>query len=147
MEAATRTGRCACGGVVYEAEVPATYGACHCETCRRWAGGVYMAIRAREVRFSAPENVLRWRSSEWAERGSCRVCGSALYWRFLGGDDHMLNVGTLDDQSGLTFGQEVFVEEQPDHYRFAGERETMTGAELMMKYGGGDAAGQKESGP
>ena len=136
----TRTGRCACGATTYEAEVPDEFGACHCETCRRWAGGVYMAIRARAVRFAAPENILRWQSSKWAERGSCRVCGSALFWHFLGADEHMLNVGSLDDQSDLRFTQEVFVEEQPAHYRFAGERESMTGAELMMKYGG-DAGG------
>lgn len=142
----TRTGRCACGGVAYEAEVPRDYGVCHCQTCRRWAGGLYMAIKARSVRFSAPENILRWRSSEWGERGSCRLCGGALFWRFVGDEAHYLNVGTLNDQSGLRMSDEVFVDEQPGHYRFSGaeDRDRMTGAELMLKYGGGDAGAEKD---
>ena len=136
----TRTGHCACGAVAFEAEVPDAYGVCHCDTCRRWAGGVYMAVRGREVSFSAPENILRWRSSELAERGSCRLCGSALFWRALDREDHMLNVGAFEDQSGFELVREAFVDEQPDHYRFAGEHEGVTGAEAMLKYGGGDAA-------
>lgn len=125
----SRRGRCACGAVTFEGKMPREYHACHCETCRRWAGGVFMAIEAREVRFVQPENLNRWRSSEWAERASCRYCGSALFWRALGNEIYMLNVGALGDQSGLQFAGEVYVDEQPDHYRFEGARDRLTGEE------------------
>ena len=132
----TRSGRCACGAVTFEASVPDEYHACHCAMCRRWAGGVFMSVPGRKVEFAAPENLNRWQSSDHAERASCRYCGSAIFWRALGDETHMLNVGAFDDQSGLTFAGEVFVDEQPDHYRFEGEsgRERLTGQECIEKY-------------
>lgn len=147
MATSQRTGRCACGAVTFEAEIETGYSVCHCAMCRRWAGGPVMEVPAREVRFAEPGNLVRWKSSEWAERWSCKHCGSSLYWRLRDGGIEMLSVGALDDQSGLTMAEEVFVDAQPGHYRFAGEgRRRLTGTELMQMLSGGDAADDGKDG-
>lgn len=146
MTVSTRTGRCACGAVAFEAEVESGYSVCHCALCRRWAGGPVMQVPARAVRFSAPGELLRWRSSPHAERASCRHCGSHLHWRLSDGSFEMLSVGALDDQSGLTMAEEVFIDAEPAHYAFAdpAARERLTGAELMQKIAAGAGGDGKD---
>jgi hypothetical protein len=103
--------------------------------CRRWTGGPLMTVSASSVTFDAPDAVSTYASSAWAERGFCATCGSVLFYRFLGGTPDQavphLTYGSLDDPTGLTLGLEVFIDEKPDGYEFAGERKQLTAAQVM----------------
>ena len=58
--------------------------ACHCRQCRKQTGSYMTAIRASaaDFRLDDPQRLTAWyRSSEEAERGFCRRCGSTLFWR------------------------------------------------------------------
>ena len=80
----TRTGHCLCGAVRFDAEeVAKSFSACHCEMCQRWSSGPFFATTVGKVRFTGEENLSRYRSSAWAERGFCKICGSNLFFRIL----------------------------------------------------------------
>ncbi len=128
-------GACLCGAVKVSGEAKAAdVAACHCDTCRRWSSGPYMEVTCEQVQFDGEENVRRFRSSEWAERGFCKECGTNLFYHIIGADDYQLSVGLLDDQSKLQFALQVFTDSKPAFYEFANKTEMMTGAEVAAKF-------------
>ena len=127
-----RTGRCLCGACTFTAEPYGTSQACHCEQCRVWGGGPYMAVPCKTASFDGP--VQRYQSSDFAERGFCKTCGTHLFFHLLGGERHGVPLGIFDDQTGLPFKAEIFIDEKPDFYAFEGARKCMTGAEFEEKF-------------
>jgi hypothetical protein len=133
----TYSGRCLCGLVRFTAAgVETDHHACHCGMCRRWAGGPMMAALVHELNFEG-EGPGRYRSSEWAERGFCRNCGSHLFYRFLPADLYLVSVGSFDDAAPFTLAEEIYVDHQPAGYAFAGDRPRLTEAEAIRKFSGG----------
>ena len=135
-EAKKISGKCLCGAVGITAnEAGSHVGACHCRSCRRWGGGPFMEVDCgADVVWSGADHVGVYNSSDWAERGFCRECGTHLFYRLKESQQHMVPVGLLDDDAGRTFKTQVFVDERPDYYRFANKTEELTGAELFAKY-------------
>ncbi|RED18477.1 GFA family protein [Pontivivens insulae] len=136
------TGHCLCGSVRYTlAETPSSFGACHCEKCRRFTGGIELGVNVMPggITFDADETLKTFKSSDWAERGFCSHCGSSLFWRLTapGPMQGMVVVcaGTLDSLDGLAFDTEVYVDNKPDNYTFAGERKQMTEADVLAMVG------------
>ena len=132
------TGGCLCGAVRYRlGEAPTAFGACHCAMCRKFTGGVEFGLQVPPggVTWEGEENIGTYASSDWAERGFCRICGSSLFWRLTapGPMEGMLSLsaGSLDSMEGLSFDVEVYIDAKPDIYAFAGERRRMTEAEVM----------------
>ena len=82
MSESVVTGRCLCGAVRFEVELPSKWCAhCHCSMCRRahGAGFVTWVGFARErVRVTAGEALGRYQSSAPAMRSFCTRCGSPL---------------------------------------------------------------------
>lgn len=113
--------------------------------CRRFSGGIELGLQIMPdgIAWEGAENIATYQSSEWAERGFCRTCGSNLFWR-LTMDGPMkgmmsLGAGTLDSYEGLTFANEVYIDAKPDAYAFAGDRRRMTEADVMAMVAGGQA--------
>jgi hypothetical protein len=132
------TGGCLCGTVRYRlTEPPAAFGACHCQMCRRFSGGVELGVQVLPggIVWESDETVRTYRSSDWAERGFCSVCGSSLFWRLTAPGPMRgmlaLSAGTLDSFAGLDFESEVYIDAKPHAYAFAGERKRMTEADVM----------------
>jgi hypothetical protein len=89
--------------------------ACHCVQCQRWTGGgPLVTARATDLEISGGDRVLAYHASTWGERAVCGTCGSTLYWRMQGKPVASLAVGLLDDQSGLSVTEEIFVDFRPD---------------------------------
>ena len=110
-----RTGSCLCGQVSFSADVGDKIMACHCTQCQRWTGGgPLMSVRARDLKISGEDRIAAYHASEWGERAICRNCGTTLYWRMQGRPVAFVAVGLLDDQSGLTIADEIFVDYRPD---------------------------------
>ncbi|AHM03419.1 Gfa-like protein [Roseibacterium elongatum DSM 19469] len=138
------TGGCLCAAVRYTlAEAPTTYGACHCGMCRKFSGGVELGIEVPPggLSFDNDATLETYRSSDWAERGFCRICGSSLFWRLTMPGPmqglYSLAAGSLDDMSGLTFTTEVYIDAKPDNYAFAGDRARLTEADVMAMVNAG----------
>jgi hypothetical protein len=85
---------------------------------------------------------LTWRqSSDLAERGFCRECGSSLFWRLTAEGKYKgttsVSLGCLDDKTGVHLIKEWFIDQKPDAYTLAGERECITEAEAFAILDGG----------
>ena len=130
-----KTGKCLCGAVSYQAADAETHHhACHCSMCRRWASGPVMAATVTSVQFKGEENVTRYRSSDWAERGFCRTCGAHLFYYLVPFQAYLMCVGSFDEPAEFSLTSEIFVDEKPAGYAFAGEHPRLTGAEVLAKY-------------
>lgn len=119
---APKTGSCVCGAVAYEvtgALRPVL--ACHCVECRKTSGHHVAATQASAADFRLTnEQGLAWyRSSEAAERGFCRNCGSSLFWRRKTDDRVSIMAGTLDGETGLQMSEHLWAGEAGDYYRIA----------------------------
>ena len=71
-------GSCLCGAVHFTAAHCDNHvGACHCNMCRKWGGGPFLEVACgNEVSFEGEDNISVYQSSDWAERGFCKNCGS-----------------------------------------------------------------------
>ncbi|PCJ22905.1 MAG: aldehyde-activating protein [SAR86 cluster bacterium] len=138
-EERTGSGGCLCGEVQFTAEnMGNTLGACHCTVCRKWGGGPFMEVDCgQNVSFKGEEHISVFNSSDWAERGFCKQCGTHLFYRLKESRAHMMPVGLFDDASGLVFNQQVFIDEKPSYYCFSNETKELTGAELFAKFTSG----------
>jgi hypothetical protein len=134
-------GHCLCGAVrVRATPLHRAVEACHCTMCRRWSGVAFVGAQCgSEVEIEG--EVTRYRSSDWAERGFCPRCGANLFYRHLPTGGYAFTAGLFPDDAFEPLREEIFIDEKPGYYAFAGEAETLTGAEVMAKYGlGSDGA-------
>ncbi|QFT82226.1 Glutathione-dependent formaldehyde-activating enzyme [Roseovarius sp. THAF27] len=136
-----KSGTCLCGAVTVDiANAPDSTGACHCGMCRKWSGGVYLGlhVRAGDATITGADNITAYTSSDWAERCFCATCGTNLFYRVtapgpMQGDMHV-GLGLLDDPSGITLTEEIFVDRKPDAYALAGDHKRMTEAETLAMF-------------
>ncbi|MEX0810094.1 MAG: GFA family protein [Dongiaceae bacterium] len=129
------SGQCLCGAVRFTAkEVETEYHACHCGMCRRWAGSPLFAAAVTGLAFDGEENILRYESSEWAQRGSCKRCGSNLFYYLKPADRYVMCVGAFDEPKNFELAGEIFIDHKPDGYAFAGDLPKQTEAEVMAEF-------------
>ena len=129
-------GRCLCGAVTIT--IPSDHTevhACHCHMCQRWGGASSMALDVgQDIGIDGADNVTVYRSSDWAERGFCKVCGSSLYYRLVDAGSYSICTGILEDQDSLTLNSQYFIDEKPAYYDFANDTEKLTGDEVFARF-------------
>jgi hypothetical protein len=106
------TGGCLCGAVRYRLNAPLRgIVVCHCGQCLGWHGhaGAYTAAPREALELLAGDELAWYRSSDTAQRGFCRRCGSSLFWQADGRDSVSVTAGTLDDTAGLRLAAHIFV--------------------------------------
>ncbi|MBE9070242.1 GFA family protein [Leptolyngbya cf. ectocarpi LEGE 11479] len=131
-------GSCLCGAVHFTVNTMNTsVGACHCQMCRKWTGGPFMAIDCGiDVTFEGEDNIAAFGSSEWAERGFCKLCGSHLFYRLKQNHQYFMAAGLFDDDTKLIFDHQVFIDQKPAFYCFANKTQDMTEAEVFAQFSG-----------
>jgi hypothetical protein len=139
MAGGMHSGHCLCGASRLTARVVKDVSdVCHCTMCRRSAGGPYLGVEVEELTFADDAPITVYRSSEWAERISCARCGGGLAWRMVDGSMANVPLAVFDPELDLPLGVEIFVDEKPNAYSFAGDRRRMTGAEVAAAFAGGE---------
>lgn len=138
-------GRCLCGAVTVTASavdhppVGHGLGACHCRMCRRWTSSAFIEVSAARDSVKATGPVQSYKSSDWAERAFCGTCGSALWYLLTGegmqDEPYQLSAGLFDNAAGRDLTLEVYIDKKPAGYAFAGERTTMTEADILKMVG------------
>lgn len=109
-----RTGSCLCGAVSFSAEIGNGIQACHCTQCQRWTGGgPLFSVRAKNVTITGGDRVSAYCASDYGERIVCGTCGSTLWWKMQGKPNSYVAAGLLDDQTGLSVTEEIFVDYRP----------------------------------
>lgn len=136
-------GQCLCGAVTVRATPLRRHvEACHCTMCRRWSGIAFVGVQCGgEVEIEGEAHVVRYRSSEWAERGFCGTCGSNLFYLYLPLGHYGFTAGLFSDDAFLPLSEEIFIDEKPAYYAFDADSEKLTGPEVMAKYGIGTDGG------
>jgi hypothetical protein len=139
------SGQCLCGAVTFNAGAAQPHlAACHCAMCRRWGGGgPLMAVNCgTDVRFENAigdsDNIGVYRSSDWAERGFCKSCGTSLFYRLVEPGVYYVPVGLLQDQSDEDLSLQIFIDEKPAFYDLAGDIPAMTGEEIFAEFASED---------
>jgi hypothetical protein len=135
------SGGCLCGAVRFTA-APRDHdiGACHCNMCRRWTAGPFLALECGgTVKIDDASSLGIYRSSEWAERGFCKRCGTPLFYRLVGKDFYVVSAETFDDRSGFRLTSQIFIDEKPGYYDFANATKNMTGAEVFVAFAAAQA--------
>ena len=88
-----------------------------------------------DISFNGEEAITVYNSSNWAERGFCKKCGSHLFYRLKESKQHMVPVGLFDDQAHFVFESQVFIDKKPSFYSFSNKTKDMTEAEIFEMYG------------
>lgn len=87
------------------------------------------------VKIVEPSTVNWYQSSDWAERGSCGHCGTALFWRLR--SDHGMTVvsaGSLDQNEELDpIEEHIYIDKKPPWYDFADDAPRLTAAQFMAR--------------
>ncbi|MFZ1468992.1 MAG: GFA family protein [Paracoccaceae bacterium] len=124
-------GRCLCGSVMItvKAAHDPRPGICHCRMCQRWSGGVFMSFDAQAEGVSVTGEVRSYRSSSFAERAFCPVCGSHLWMRDLNGDSYDLMPGLFDAASTWPLQSEIYTDQALAAVRLSGGHLRKTAAE------------------
>ncbi|MBD3677609.1 MAG: GFA family protein [Rhodobacteraceae bacterium] len=130
-----------CGAVSFTAtEVPGTFGACHCEMCRRWTGSALLGVTVPKdkVTWTGTENIAEFQSTSWAKRAWCRVCGSNLYFQFTmdgaWSDEVELPLGLFDDPNGFRMTNEIYIDHKPDSFSYTPtDRQVLTRQQVVEK--------------
>lgn len=135
-ETSTEKGSCLCGNVqVTVVNLCHSLSTCHCNMCRKWTGGPLFALDCGvDVEFCGGENISVYNSSDWAERGFCKLCGSSLFYRLKANRQYFMPAGLFDQIDYLSFDQELFIEEKPGYYDFANNTDKLTGERLFAMY-------------
>jgi len=129
------SGGCLCGAVRFAAvPVKTEMGVCHCSMCRRWTGGVFMAVGCKDMEIENEDALGIYKSSDYGERVFCPKCGTSLFWRMSDGSHSSVSAQAFDDPSVFKFTSEIFVDEQPANYAFANDTSKMTGPEVFAYF-------------
>ncbi|MFT6580234.1 MAG: GFA family protein [Alphaproteobacteria bacterium] len=135
-ETQSMTGRCLCGSVTLTATVKGReHGVCHCSQCRKWSGGPGHAVHFEALEFENDDSVTAYDSSEWAQRGFCNKCGTHLFYRFKENNSFVVWVGAFDDNDSFTLANEIYIDNKPDGYSFAGDHPRLTEQEFLKSMG------------
>ncbi|MBL4789793.1 MAG: GFA family protein [Kordiimonadaceae bacterium] len=113
------TGGCLCGAVRYEIKGPLRdIVNCHCSMCQKLHGIYGAHSKARKINITMTnETGLSWyKTSDVAQRGFCRDCGSSLFWQPFDLDATGIIAGSLDGPTNLKTMGHIFVGEKSDFY-------------------------------
>jgi hypothetical protein len=114
-----RTGSCLCGKVRLDIQqLERQVVACHCTQCRKQTGHFVAATRVdnEHLFIDGDEHINWYKSSDDAERGFCKHCGSIMLWRMKDSARTSVMAGCLDGDSGLKIDRHIYVENKGDYY-------------------------------
>lgn len=93
-----------------------------------------ITVEPGDIAIVGSDKVGSYKSSDWATRSFCTVCGSTLWYRLLVPTPetgrYEVPIGLLDDPNGIRLTTEIYIDRKPDGYAFAGPTEQKTGAEF-----------------
>ena len=126
------TGQCLCGAVTVSATVTnPIVRTCHCDMCRRHTSSMYMSLATDPDSIAVEGPAKSFRSSEWAERGFCEVCGSTLWYGTVADGQRHISAGLFENAANAPLKLEFFADACPEGYVLAGDHRKMTTKETI----------------
>ncbi|MEX0280227.1 MAG: GFA family protein [Arenibacterium sp.] len=128
-------GQCLCGAVTVRARVTKPIlRACHCDMCRRHTSGMFISLPTDPASQQVDGPAKSFRSSEWAERGFCELCGSTLWYRTIEDNQRQLAAGLFDNAGGAKMRFEFFADRCPQGYALSGDHRRMSTEETLAMF-------------
>src|SRR5690606_36721869 len=87
-----------------------------------------------EVMFEGAENTSVIASSDRAERGFCRTCGTHLFYRLKSEGHYGIPAGLLSESDNWELTKQIFIDQKPAFYSFEQETQKLTGEEVFAAY-------------
>lgn len=130
------TGTCLCKKIEVKATRPGNeVHACHCGTCRKWGGGPVLSVDCKDgVEIKGEDYLTVYDSSEWAERGFCKSCGTHIFYKFKGLPHYAIPADLFDSLNGVKMTSQIFIDKKPDYYAFENETEMLTEAQVIAAF-------------
>lgn len=129
------SGQCLCGSVTLTVSDAAEWiGVCHCETCRKWSGGLWAGfpVAADNVVVDGP--VKTYPSSAIAERAFCETCGTQLWMRDIKeGADYDLMPGIFDATQKWPLHSEIYTDQALTAFTLKGDHRRASAEEYRAK--------------
>ncbi len=128
-------GTCLCEAITLNtSSLNKNIGACHCGMCRKWAAGPFLAIDCgQDVKIEGKENLGVFDSSQWAERGFCKKCGTILFYRLKEKQQYIVS-SEIFNEPNLKLEHQVFIDKKPEYYSFINKTKNMTEKEVFAMY-------------
>lgn len=129
-------GSCLCGAIAIKINPPSNiFDACHCGMCRKWASGPVFTVEGGDhPHLTGTESITLYSSSEWAERGFCKHCGTHLFYRLKDSNFCNFSAGLFKEVENFKFNVQIFIDSKPSCYEFSNKTEMMTEAEVIAKF-------------
>ncbi|EAU40378.1 Glutathione-dependent formaldehyde-activating, GFA [Fulvimarina pelagi HTCC2506] len=94
-----------------------------------------MAIEgAGDVTIAGIDSLGVYASSEWGERGSCKRCGSALFFRTKDASHYGLSAMACTDIDDAELSEQIFIDSKPSWYDLANDTKKLTGMEFLAQF-------------
>ncbi|MBO0453074.1 GFA family protein [Candidatus Enterococcus murrayae] len=130
-------GQCLCGKVsITIPKISEEITVCHCHMCQKFFGGPFMALEGvlpENFTLNGEEQIQRFMSSEWAERGSCKACGSSLFYHGLADNEYYFPVGLFAEIDHAKLTEEIFYDQKPAFFHYKEPTEKLTEAAFLQK--------------
>lgn len=97
---------------------------------------MFMSLQVDQETLSVEGPVTVFRSSDWAKRGFCSECGSALWYETVHDGHRNLAAGLFDNAGDATLAMEFNVDLKPQGFAMSGAHERLTEAETMALFVG-----------
>lgn len=127
-------GHCLCGAVTITLRNPKQQvEVCQCSMCRRWGGAFYSALSGESFDISGEDSVSIYRSSDWAERAFCKLCGSNLWYKFLPTGNRSFLAGLFPAADGYPVEREIFADEAAAWCKLSGNHPRLSREETIAE--------------
>ena len=128
-------GQCLCGAVTVTARMSKPMlRACHCDMCRRHTSSMFMSLGLDPETIVIDGPVKTFRSSDWAQRGFCEVCGSTIFYGTIEDGARHLSAGLFDNAGGADMKIEFFADAAPKGYALAGDHKKLTTQQTLAMF-------------
>lgn len=128
-------GRCLCGAVSIEADLAVPkLRACHCDMCRQHTSSAFVSVEPKQDTLVVSGPARSYRSSDWAERGFCEICGSTLWYSTVYDGARYLAAGLFENAAGAALSVEFFADCCPAGYGFAGDHKKLSEEETIALF-------------
>lgn len=130
-------GHCLCGAVTVVSQMDSPMlRACHCDMCRQQNSGAFISVSNDPQDVTVTGEIKVFRSSEWAERAFCPVCGSMLWYGTVHDGSRHLSAGLFENAGGAELQLEFFSDMCPEGYAFAGDHKRLSTTETIALFSG-----------
>lgn len=136
MTTPLNTGSCLCGAIQLETSSSLNeYHICHCGMCQQWNGGPNFAFQLNgELTIKGEKALTLYKSSDFAQRGFCKHCGTHILYCLNTPKTYFIPVGLFGDSIQPTLGSEIFIDKKPSHYSFSSDCPKFTEEQVFAMF-------------